>query len=201
MSEKAPSDGPHGAGHGEKLDPAIDLELWKHFASMGAIDKNTMLQVDSWLLGLAAAAIWFIVTDPEMIGGGSDLLSRFLHPERTMVVSLLGLLVSGAAGGLALLYGGYSNRNWAKADQIARAQRWMGLVPEGAAGTMAPELGGKPGLWATAAWRWAQPCYPQTCLAPIFKAYAGLGLLSALAHAVLFGLSLLARLRPLNGAS
>lgn len=93
---------------------------------MGGIDKNTMITTVSWLLAFAATAIGYIVTDTHMIGPTSP---RVQHPGRMMVISLLGVLVSVVAGYLAILYGGYSNRNWAKADEIARKHNWLDLLP------------------------------------------------------------------------
>lgn len=101
--------------------------------------------------------------------------SRLPHPWRMMVVSLPGVLVSVVAGYVALLYRGYSNRNWARADEVARKHNWLDLLPEGSS-EMMPEHGGKPGRVTDVAWRLARPCYPQTDLAPVFTIFSSLAL-------------------------
>ena len=93
---------------------------------MGGTDKNTMVTIVSWLLAFAATAIGYIVTHKDMIGPTAGEIS---HPLRMMAVSLLGLVVSGIAGYVTLLYGGYANRNWAKADEIADRRGWLDLLP------------------------------------------------------------------------
>lgn len=158
--------------------PDRDLEIWKHFAGMGGTDKNTMITTVSWLLAFAATAIGYIVTDPQMIASAAP---RLAHPGRMMVVSLLGVLVSAVAGYLALLYAGYSNRNWAKADDIARRRQWFDLLPEGS-DKMTPEHGGKPDHLAEFAWRLARPCLPQTNLAPVFTIFSALAIATGFVH-------------------
>jgi hypothetical protein len=169
-----------------------DLEIWKHFAAMGGNDKNTMITTVSWLLAFSATAIGFLVTDPQMIASSAP---RLPHPHRMMVVSLLGVLVSTLAGYLALLYGGYSNRNWAKADRIARRHGWVDLLPEGP-DQMIPERGDKPGWFAEFAWKRARPCLPQTYLAPVFKVFSALAIVAGIVHASLFVWSSLSRFFP-----
>lgn len=150
---------------------------------MGGTDKNTMITTVSWLLAFAATAIGYIVTNSQMI---TATIPRVQQPGKMMVVSLLGVFVSVVAWYLALLYGGYSNRNWAKADEIARKRKWLDLLPEGSPDKMTPERVCKPDRLAAFAWRRARPCYPQTELAPVFKIFSFLALLSGLAHGVLF---------------
>jgi hypothetical protein len=164
-------------------DHEHDLELWKHFAGMGGTDKNTMITTVSWLLAFSAAAIWYVVTDTQMMG---PTFPNIQHPGRMMAVSLLGVLVSGFAGYLVILYAGYSNRNWAMADKIARRRNWRDLLPEGAPREMTPELGWRPERVATRAWNWARPCYPQTEVAPVFKIFLTLTIVSGIAHSVFF---------------
>lgn len=182
MSDSAFSDA-YSQGKAEERQPDLDLEVWKHFAGVGGTDKNTMITTVSWLLAFAATAIGYIVTNTQMIGITSP---RIQHPVRMMAVSLLGIFVSVVALYLAILYGGYSNRNWAKADEIARRRKWFDLLPEGSPDKMTPELGCKPDRLATFAWQRARPCYPQTELAPVFKIFSFLALLSGLTHGVFF---------------
>jgi hypothetical protein len=178
MADAVPSD--RAVKHDEAAQQSLDrdLELWKHFAGMGGTDKNTMITTVSWLLAFAATAIGYIVTGPQMNGSTSPWLS---HHGRVTVVSLLGILVSGVAGYLVLLYAGYSNRNWAKADDIARKHQWLDLLPEGP-DKMTPEHGGKPDRLAECAWGLARPCLPQTHLARVFAIYSALALFTGLVH-------------------
>jgi len=166
-----------------KRTPELDLEVWKHFAEMGGTDKNTMIATVSWLLAFAATGIGYIVTDSQIIGPTSPQVQQ---PGRMMTVSLLGIFVSVVAWYLAIVYGGYSNRNWAKADEIARRREWSDLLPEGSPDKMTPERRCKPDGLAAFAWRRARPCYPQTELAPVFKIFSFLAFLSALTHGALF---------------
>jgi hypothetical protein len=182
MSDAAVSDA-HAQDDTEEREPDLELELWKHFAGMGGADKNTMITTVSWLLAFAATAIGYTVTNIEIIG---PTFTRVQHPGRMMVVSLLGIFVSVVAWYLAILYGGYSNRNWAKADEIARKHKWLDLTPEGSPDKMKPECGSKFERLAAFAWYRARPCYPQTELAPVFKIFSYLALLSGLAHGFFF---------------
>jgi hypothetical protein len=179
MSDAAP---PDAHAQDEAEERSRDLELWKHFAGMGGTDKNTMITTVSWLLAFAATAIGYIFTNSQMIASNTP---RVQEPGRMMVVSLLGIFVSVVAGYLAILYGGYSNRNWAKADEIARKRKWLDLLPE-SPDKMTPERVCKPDRLAAFAWRRARPCYPQTELAPVFKIFSFLALLSGLTHGFLF---------------
>jgi hypothetical protein len=168
--------------------PDQDLELWKHFAGMGGTDKNTMVTIVSWLLAFAAAAIGYIVTDKDLIG---YTIPRISHPVRMMTVSSLGLLVSAVAGYVTLLYGGYANRNWAKADDIADRRGWCDLLP-GDLGDRNSKKRQKSSRLNNVAWHWARPCYPDAELAPVFKVYGLLALLGGVAHGVFFSWSVLA---------
>lgn len=89
MSQTLHSDATRGQHNADERKPEYDLELWKHFAGMGGTDKNTMITTVSWLLAFAAAAIWYIVTDTQMIG---PIFPNIYRPGRMMVVSLLGVL-------------------------------------------------------------------------------------------------------------
>src|SRR3972149_4465382 len=63
------------------------LELWKHFGSVGTQDKNTMVTVESLLLGFSAAIIGYYV--------GTNLLTfQPLHvedPVKGIYIALLGV--------------------------------------------------------------------------------------------------------------
>lgn len=181
MADAQVPGGTPGQNEAEERPPHLDLEVWKHFAGMGGTDKNTMITTVSWLLAFAATAIGYIVVDSQMFEPAS---AGVQHPARVRVVSLLGILLSAFAAYLVILYGGYSNRNWAKADEVARKHKWWDLTPEGSPVKMTPERGCKPDRLAVVAWGRARPCYPQTELAPVFKIFFVLALLAGLAHGV-----------------
>jgi hypothetical protein len=156
---------------------ARDLEFWKHFAGMGGTDKNTMITTASWLLAFAATAIGYIVT--QMISFNP---TRLLCPVTVRVVSLLGLVVSFVAGYVTLLYGGYANRNWAKADELACKHQWRDVLPEyRTTGEAIPEENEPTGL-AGFAWRRARPCNPKVRLAPVFWVFTLLAISCGLLH-------------------
>jgi MFS family permease len=139
---------------------------------MGGTDKNTMIVTVSWLLGLAAGAIGYVV--PHVIGSTA---ARLENPLRIAAVSALGLLLSLVAAYVALLYAGYANRNWAQADMIARKRGWLDLLPEGCAGETTRRK------WvAAAAWRLSRPCDPERKLAPVFFVFSFLAIVSGLAQ-------------------
>jgi hypothetical protein len=153
-----------------------DLEVWKHFAGMGGTDKNTMILVVSWLLGLAAGAIGYCVNEL------SDSPSAGLgQPVSVVAVSGLGLILSLLAAYVTLLYGGYANRNWAQADMVARKHGWRDLLPEGCAGEKTRR---RWGLAATA-WWFARPCDPERTLAPVFWVFSFLSIVSGVAHSII----------------
>ena len=101
-----------------------DLEFWKHYAGFGGEDKNRMVTIASWLLGLSAAMLGYIVS--ETISPESFSVTE---PVKALLLSVVGLGVSIVAAYIAVLYGGYSNRNWEMADRIASRQKWSDLLP------------------------------------------------------------------------
>ena len=167
MSDATLSD-THVRDEAEERSLDRDLQVWKHFAGMGGTDKNTMITTVSWLLAFGATAIGYMVTNSQMI---APTIPRVQQPGRMMVVSLLGIFVSVIAWYLAILYGGYSNRNWAKADEIARKRKWLDLLPDASPDNMTPERVCKPDRLAAFAWRRARPCYPQTELLPSSRSF------------------------------
>ena len=179
LSRPAPSD--HASGH---RNDDVDLELWKHFARMGGIDKNTMITTVSWLLALAAAIVAYMAT--EMTVGARPWLD---DAPATMVVSVLGLLISGIAAYVALLYAGYANTNWASADRIARRHGWHELLPDASEGIRTEVEGAKPGFLAGRALQIARPCHPHQ-IAPVFVVFVMLALLATAANAVFLAWSL-----------
>src|SRR5215213_6986884 len=107
-----------------RRDPSQDLELWKHHSNIGGEDKNRMVTICCWLLGFSAAILWYVAVKliaPHEAGPNASV--------RALVVSILGIIVSICSAYIALLYGGYSNRNWQKADDIAECRGWRDLLP------------------------------------------------------------------------
>jgi hypothetical protein len=78
------------------------------------------------------------------------------------------------------LYGGYANRNWAKADQIAEDRKWLRLYPTD---SPIPEWRDRSCLIRFAI-NGSKP-RTRTGLAPIFWWFFSMSLLSAFAHLTL----------------
>ena len=167
-----PQPGPfYGRSEGE------DLELWKHHASFGGEDKNRMVTIATWLLGASATMLWYIwprLICPDPLGIKEPLIA--------LGVATLGMGVSALAGYISLLYGGYANRNWEKADQIAASRGWEDLLP------LEHKAPGH-GLNAIAK-RWARPCKPKDKLAPVFIVFILLATFSLAAHLTILSLSI-----------
>ena len=142
-----------------------------------------MVTVVSWLLGLSAAIIGYIVT---------NLPLSATEPFKGMYPALLGVVISCVAVYVSLLYGGYSNWNWAHADDIARnmAERflestWGELLPENSKAALQNWTRGKRSFHAIAM-KLGKPCDPTKKLAPIFSLYTWLGFFAALFHLSIF---------------
>lgn len=148
------------------------LEAWKHFASTGGADKNTMVTVVSWLLAFSSTIIGYIVTNPLK----SDSIV-FSKPVATLILAGIGFVTSVAAGLVAIIYGRYARTNWARADQIAEARGWQELLRSGsnAAGRRKPV-----GLAATAKLVRREHCTRR--IAPIFWIFMTLAIMSAVIH-------------------
>lgn len=164
----------HKANDGAQL-----IELWKHYASTGAADKNTMVTVVSWLLGFSATIIGYIVTHLFK----SDSFT-FVQPWQAFSLAFLGVVISFVAGYVALLYGGYANRNWARADEVAGKSRWVELVPDYSTGEQEPDgkTFGLPGF----AVGWSKDCDPHQKLPPVFWLFTWLSLFVFVVHLFFF---------------
>lgn len=165
-------------------EPDQDLELWKHHASFGGEDKNRMVIVSTWLLGGSAAILWYIWTKLICF----DPLG-FEEPLRAMGATILGLLLSALAAYVTLVYGGYSNRNWEKAEQIAYRRGWNDLLPTQ---TDTPSTG-----LNEIARKWARPCKPESELAPIFIVFFVSAGLLFVVHCIVFGITVMEHNMPL----
>jgi len=147
-----------------------DLQLWLHFAAFGGEDKNRMVTVTSWLLGFSSALLWYVIS--RLLGGGG---LRLEEPGRALVTAGLGIVISATAGYVALLYGGYSNQNWHRADAIAEVRGWHDLLPD-------HPLPAVTGILNRRAFAWSRPCVPDTALAPIFRVFFALSGVVLVAH-------------------
>ena len=161
--------------------PDQDLELWKHHASFGGEDKNRMVTVSTWLVGGSAAVFWYVWTKLICLDPFG-----FEEPLRAMGATVLGVLLSALAVYVTLVYGGYSNRNWEKADQIANRRGWDDLLPSKSTTSFT-------GLNAIAR-RWARPCEPESGLAPIFIVFLVSAGLLLVVHCIVFGMSVIEQL-------
>ena len=165
---------PEGSHDQKTWEPEQALQLWNHFASVGAADKNTMVTVASWLLGLSAAIIGYIVT--QRVNANSP--GVLTEPEKVIFYALLGIVISLVAGYVAILYAGYSNRNWAAADYIAEQQQWYSLLPTHRQKPAARQ----PSFLAAVAKQRARPHDPTLELAPIFTLFVVLAACAAATH-------------------
>jgi hypothetical protein len=164
------------------------LELWKYFGGVGAADKNTMITVESLLLTLSTALIGYqgtTVIDLNRLSTDT--------PYAGIYLAILGLVITAVAGYVALLYGGYSNWNWAKADGIARARsddpKWKALLPTQATALLEEKTNRKATWSCTRALQWGRPCIPTEELPPIFRLFALLAIGSAILYLVFLVLS------------
>lgn len=151
------------------------LELWKHHAAFGGEDKNRMVAVTTFVLGFSAAVLGIVASMP--VEEGSWV--AFQEPRRAIVFSALGTIVSGIAAYTVLLYAGYSNQNWRKADLIAAKQPW-GYLTKNAG--LSPRAGNH--SLATLSEKLAKPCEPDSELAPVFVTFLVLSLIIMLVHVV-----------------
>jgi len=103
------------------------LEVWKHFANTGGADKERMVTITTWLLAFSVAAISYIAT--KLVNYKTAPV-KINNPELAVVIVVLGLVVSLVGLFVVLLYAGYSNRYWAKADKLAYDHKIKELYPE-----------------------------------------------------------------------
>ncbi len=90
------------------------IEIWKHFAVTGGADKERMVTITTWILGFSAAILGYLainLIDYSVVA--------VKEPGKTRVLSCLGALVSAYGARVVLLYAGYTNWNWGKANSLA----------------------------------------------------------------------------------
>jgi hypothetical protein len=154
------------------------VEIWKYYGGVGGADKDTMVKIVTWLLGLSAGIIALYATDKLTNSFARDMLF------------VLGIGVSIVGALTALLYGGYSTWNWAIADRIAECYNWRAQKPDydPFAGYRVPldkkeEIPRRVPLNARIPLQLAKPC--QNTIAPIFKCFFFGSLGSLVVHAIL----------------
>jgi hypothetical protein len=121
---------------------------------------------------------------------------------KTIGAALLGIMIAWVAFYVALLYGGYSNRNWAKAAAIAREQakgkscsKWNELQHDYVEAADQTRAAGKSSYFYGRAKHYARPCDPNTELPPIFQVYTWLAIGAGVIHFLIIVLSIVLILR------
>ncbi len=104
----------------KRLKAAEALEIWKHYADTGGKDKDRMVTIATGVFGFAVAIMSYLVTSNNAL---EERATMTFITVGGLVVSLIGIFV-------ILLYAGYANWNWAKADKIARDHDLDALVPD-----------------------------------------------------------------------
>lgn len=175
------------AKYGKELSPSEAMQAWNHFASAGGSDKDRMVSIVTWLLAFSGAIVGYVVTQ--------GLRTLFIdHPIRLLLLALGGLTVSALAAYVALIYGGYANRNWAKADAIAELQEWNDLLFYKLSRTdlitSKKEKVAKTSWLTTLAKSQAEPCKPEEKLPLVFFWFLLMALVSCVGHFALIFVSL-----------
>jgi hypothetical protein len=140
-------------------DEKLAFEVWKYYGSIGGADKDRMIQIVTWLLGFSATIIGFYAS------------GNLTDPKATVLLLVIGILVSVLAAFIALLYGSYAAWNWSIADNIASDYEWKEQKPDY-----------KPidSVWM----KWlAGPCKGK--IAPVFKIFFVVSLISLCLHLIL----------------
>jgi hypothetical protein len=105
MTEQRTS--PSDDSHPEELrylSPPEILLVWQHFANIGGHDKDRMVAMMTILSPILLATIGFAYNAE--------------NPQRE-VAAVAGFVTALIATVVVLMYAGYANRNWEKADDIA----------------------------------------------------------------------------------
>jgi hypothetical protein len=157
----------------QSWDDRLAFEAWRHHAGAGGDDKDRMVKISSLLLGVSTGIVSLMLNTAVK----SDVLCE---PRTAICLSFFGLIISCISAMITLLYGGYANRNWAKADQIAEDRKWLRLYPTD---SPIPELREK-GPLIRFAIHGSEP-RTRTELAPIFWLFFWMSLLSAFAQLIL----------------
>ncbi len=155
----------------------VAFEVWKSFASIGGADKDRMVQIATWLLALSAGIGAFALKEAVDQNGESE-------PIVAGYLAIVGILTSLASASVTLVYGGYANWNWAKADQIANDYGWWRLAPSDSpiAALGRPKKRNSLVTWAL---NQAEPTRAHEKLAPVFWCFFLLSMASLAVHLVI----------------
>lgn len=167
--------------------PEEALELWKHYASWSGEDKNRMITLATSLLGGSSIILWYILTnsiDPNQI-----VPVVLKKPGITFWVALLSIFISLLSGYVSLLYGGYSNKNYEKADNIARNRERNDFVFVPTSDNSTTKRSRKKKLYKLAAY-FSRSCTPGEALAPVFQWFFIVSILLSVIHFCFVGLSM-----------
>jgi len=151
------------------------LEVWKHHASTGGADKDRMITIASLLLGFSVAIVAFTFKEAKSY-------QELIGSVGVVFLASAGIAVSIASALITLIYGGYANRNWAKADQIAHDYKWERLYPLDS--PFAPNIGSDEYPPCRVAWalRQSGPKATHKELAPVFECFFWLSVASGGMH-------------------
>ncbi|HXF40763.1 MAG TPA: hypothetical protein VN687_13695 [Blastocatellia bacterium] len=144
----------------------VAIEVWKYYGGIGGADKDTMIKIVTWLLGFSTTIIGVYAT------------GKLTDSFATVLLIVLGTLVSILAAFTALLYGGYAAWNWAIADKIAMVYEWAEQKPD-----YIPIPRSETHWTSAFPLRLAKPC--QNRIAPIFWVFFFVSLVSLGVHVVL----------------
>lgn len=162
---------------GTELNENQLIDIWKHFAVTGGADKDRMVTITIWILGFSAALLGYLAIN--LIDYSAVAVKE---PGMTRVLSCLGVLVSAFGARIVLLYAGYTNWNWAKADSLASQLKTKfgirELLPPGQNCKVFPEPTTGPVSWP-----------PIDELLPIFKWFLIAAVSLSIVHVTAFVLS------------
>jgi hypothetical protein len=172
----------------EPRHPEQAIQIWSYYANAGGNDKDRMVVIATWLLTLSAGIVLYFANQ-GLPGTAADAIG-------SAVFALLGAIVAVAAGCLIVLYGGYANSHWLKADAVAEHYGWNDLLPEEESATAsiiarkleAAESGR--GWLANRSIRYARSCKPAESLAPVFVWFFWFAFASLAVHLSLLSISI-----------
>ena len=135
-----------------------------------------MIQIATLLLGFSAGIVAFTFSETLKE-------NKVVEPLVAIFLSIVGIIIACISGIITLLYGGYANWNWAKADQIANDNDWDRLDPKDLPPKMEDAIQ-KSSLvgWAL---KQSRSKLPHEKLAPIFYWFLVVSFLSFSVHFVI----------------
>ena len=163
--------------------------IWNNFAAAGSADKDKMVTIASWILGLSVAADGYLMSKwAHMFHGAIEF---FVIPLVVMLACLVTLFV-------VFVYAGYSNRNWAKANELARCAGVEVLLLD----NEAPELKDDSLRFLTRlalrmSKRLSKPYDARTGMAPVFWLFLVLAIALFVTNLFLFSMAFLSAIYKL----